>query len=78
MLAAAMLFGCTNDGSVRLPMSRLTRLAFPPRVSERDYGSFAFDFIHTLQETQPAGDNLFVSPLSLHMALGMLAERRRR
>lgn len=33
---------------------------------------FAFDFFKTLQTTQPETDNLFVSPLSLHMALGML------
>lgn len=34
--------------------------------------NFAFDFFKNLQETQPVNDNLFVSPLSLHMALGML------
>ena len=33
---------------------------------------FAFEFFKNLQQTQPAEQNLFVSPLSLHMALGML------
>lgn len=33
---------------------------------------FSFDFFKKVQATQPAQDNLFVSPLSLHMALGML------
>lgn len=34
--------------------------------------AFAFDFFKTLHTTQPAADNVFVSPLSLHIALGML------
>lgn len=33
---------------------------------------FSFFFMKNLQTTQPAADNVFVSPLSLHMALGML------
>jgi serine protease inhibitor len=33
---------------------------------------FAIGFLKTLQQTQPANENVFVSPLSLHMALGML------
>ena len=33
---------------------------------------FSFYFFKNLQETQPVSNNLFVSPLSLHMALGML------
>ncbi|MFV0607318.1 MAG: serpin family protein [Niabella sp.] len=34
---------------------------------------FAFDFFKTLQTDPQATENVFVSPLSLHMALGMLA-----
>lgn len=33
---------------------------------------FSFYFMKNLQTEQPATDNIFVSPLSLHMALGML------
>ena len=33
---------------------------------------FAFDFFKNLKATQPADQNVFVSPLSLHIALGML------
>lgn len=33
---------------------------------------FSFFFFKNLQTDQPAADNIFVSPLSLHMALGML------
>lgn len=38
----------------------------------RTTSDFAFDLLRTLQATQPADDNVFVSPLSLHIALGML------
>lgn len=69
MLAAAMLFGCTNDDVN--PGNEVNPVAIPASVSNGTT-SFAFDFIHALQGTQPADDNLFVSPLSLHMALGML------
>ncbi len=33
---------------------------------------FAFSFFNKIQATQPAQENVFVSPLSVHMALGML------
>ena len=35
-------------------------------------GDFAFDFFKKLNDAEPADKNVFVSPLSLHMALGML------
>jgi len=69
MLAAAMLFGCTNDNVA--PGNDVNPVEIPASVSNGTT-SFAFDFIHALQKTQPAEENLFVSPLSLHMALGML------
>lgn len=34
---------------------------------------FSFNFMKNLQTETPVADNIFVSPLSLHMALGMLA-----
>lgn len=69
MLAAATLFGCTDDNVD--PGNEVNPVVIPASVSN---GStfFAFDFIHALQKTQPAHENFFVSPLSLHMALGML------
>ncbi len=69
MLAAATL-GCNSDGNID-PGNEVNPVEIPAAVSNGTT-SFAFDFIHGLQKTQPAGDNLFVSPLSLHMALGML------
>lgn len=69
MLAAAMLFGCAKDDVA--PDNEVNPVEIPASVSSGTT-SFAFDFIHALQKTQPAEENLFVSPLSLHMALGML------
>lgn len=46
-------------------------ITISPDVASRTT-DFAFDFFRTLQTTQPENTNLFVSPLSLHMALGML------
>lgn len=36
------------------------------------FTDFSFSFFKNLQADVPAGDNIFVSPLSLHIALGML------
>ncbi len=69
MLAAAMLFACTDDNTG--PDNEVNPVEIPASVSAGTT-SFAFDFIHALQKTQPTDANLFVSPLSLHMALGML------
>lgn len=69
MLAAAMLFGCTSDNVN--PGNEVTPVEIPAAVSTGTT-TFAFNFLHTLQKTQQAEENLFVSPLSLHMALGML------
>lgn len=69
MLAAAMLFGCTDDNVN--PGNEVNPVEIPASVSNGTT-SFAFNLIHALQETQPAEENFFVSPLSLHMALGML------
>ncbi len=69
VLAAAMLFGCTNDNVG--PGNEVNPVEIPASVSNGT-SSFAFDFIHALQKAQPADENFFVSPLSLHMALGMV------
>lgn len=69
MLAAAMLFGCTNDNVA--PGNEVNPVEIPVAVSNGTT-SFAFDFIHAFQKTQSTEENFFVSPLSLHMALGMV------
>jgi serine protease inhibitor len=69
MLAAAMLLGCIKDNVD--PGNEVNPVEIPASVSNGTT-SFAFDFIHVLQKTQSAGENFFVSPLSLHMALGMV------
>lgn len=43
-----------------------------PEVVAQNMSGFAFNFFKNLQSTQPDSDNIFVSPLSLHMDLGML------
>ncbi len=69
MLAAAMLLGCTNDNVA--PGNEVNPVEIPTAVSNGTT-SFAFDFIHAFQKTQSTEENFFVSPLSLHMALGMV------
>jgi serine protease inhibitor len=70
VLSAGLLFGCTNSDNVG-PDDTVNPVQIPASVSEGTT-SFAFDFLHKIQETQAADENLFVSPLSLHIALGML------
>lgn len=66
------LLGCTNDnpGPDNVP-DPVHPVEIPARISEGT-NNFAFKFFQTLQQTQSPEENLFVSPLSLHMALGML------
>lgn len=70
VLSAGLLFGCTSSDNVS-PNDEVNRVEIPASVSDGTT-SFAFDFLHKLQETEAAEKNFFVSPLSLHMALGML------
>ncbi len=58
---------CSNEGVV--PDG--TPVEVSPQVAARTT-DFAFNFFKGVQATQPAQENLFVSPLSLQMALGML------
>lgn len=58
---------CTNDGVT--PMGKPVEVS--PQIAARTT-DFAFDFFKKVQAAQPATENVFVSPLSLHMALGML------
>lgn len=66
---AGTLWGCSNE-EVNLP-NVVNPIEIPENIADGT-NRFAFDFFQNIQLTQPAGENLFVSPLSLHMALGML------
>ncbi|MCF0059511.1 serpin family protein [Dyadobacter sp. CY356] len=69
-LLAGILLGCSNDDIDTAP-GEVHPVQIPARISAGT-NDFAFDFFKNLQETETADANLFVSPLSLHMALGML------
>lgn len=67
-LATVVLIACTED---KVTPNEVHPVVIPEAIA-MGTSDFAFDFFKNLQETQPATDNLFVSPLGLHMALGML------
>ncbi|WP_031528468.1 serpin family protein [Dyadobacter crusticola] len=69
LLAASALVGCTSDEEPA-PSNQINPVIIPAEVADGS-SRFAFQFLHNLQKSQPQ-DNFFVSPLSLHMALGML------
>lgn len=69
VIFSGIFWGCASD-EVNAP-NTVKPVEIPEAISAGT-NKFAFDFFHKLQKTQPAGDNIFVSPLSLHMALGML------
>ncbi|MCF2490571.1 serpin family protein [Dyadobacter sp. CY347] len=71
-IIASTILSCTNDnpGPDNLP-DPVFPVQVPARISEGT-NEFSFNFLHTLQQTQAPDENLFVSPLSLHIALGML------
>lgn len=62
-----LLWRCTNEA----PTPEGKPVEISPQIAARTT-DFAFDFFKKVQATQPATENVFVSPLSLHMALGML------
>ncbi|TDE13824.1 serpin family protein [Dyadobacter psychrotolerans] len=63
-------FWACNSNSVN-PDDQINPVEIPSNIAAGTT-TFAFDLFKNLQATQPANENLFVSPLSLHMALGML------
>lgn len=65
------VLGCTSDSQPITPSNEINSVNIPANIA-RGTNEFAFDFFENLQKTQPAEENIFVSPLSLHMALGML------
>jgi serine protease inhibitor len=68
LLSLVALAACNDTVT---PDNEVRAVSIPLAVSTGTT-SFALDFWKQLQVTQPTEDNLFVSPLSLHMALGML------
>ena len=66
-LFSLFLWRCSSDGVT--PEGKPVEVS--PQIAARTT-DFAFDFFKKVQATQPASENVFVSPLSLHMALGML------
>jgi serine protease inhibitor len=68
-LLSGLVWGCTSDGVN--PPNDINPVEIPAKIAAGT-NRFAFNFFNNLKETQPAEENLFVSPLSLHMALGML------
>jgi serine protease inhibitor len=69
VVIAGFFAGCTDEGVN--PSNQVNPVEIPENIAAGT-NSFAFEFFQNLQQTQPTNDNLFVSPLSLHMALGML------
>ncbi|WP_044199665.1 serpin family protein [Dyadobacter tibetensis] len=69
VLAMGLMVSCINDDLP--PGGDVKPIVIPEKIAKGS-GEFAFDFFKNLQASQPATDNLFVSPLSLHMAMGML------
>jgi serine protease inhibitor len=69
VVIAGLFAGCTDEGVN--PSNQVNPVEIPENIAAGT-NSFAFEFFQNLQQTQPTNDNLFVSPLSLHMALGML------
>ncbi len=63
-----LLWQCTS-GDVAPSVTQPVSVA--PEVAGRTT-DFAFDFFKEVTAAEPASDNVFVSPLGLHMALGML------
>jgi len=68
LLFSVLLWQCGNDG-VKPEQGQPVQVSADVAARTTD---FAFDFFKKFQAMQPANDNIFVSPLSLHMALGML------
>ncbi|GLU56271.1 serpin [Dyadobacter frigoris] len=67
---AGILLSCSNDDIDTGP-GEVHPVQIPARISAGT-NDFAFDFFKNLQVFEKPEANLFVSPLSLHIALGML------
>lgn len=68
-----IITGCSKDLAPKGPETQAEQK--PVHISAaiaNNITDFSFYFMKNLQTETPASDNIFVSPLSLHMALGML------
>lgn len=67
------IVSCTKNGGSEKPDTNAEQKPIEISVAvSNSTTKFAFDFFKTLQTDPQANENVFVSPLSLHMALGML------
>lgn len=67
---ATSFLSCSDDKVDSKP-NEVRPVIIPERIAAGT-NDFAFDFFKNLQQAESPAENLFVSPLSLHMALGML------
>ena len=64
--------GCQNDTTPNNPGTGGLKPTPEARLFAQKTNDFSFDFLKRVNEQQKKDENIFVSPLSLHMALGML------
>ncbi|RCR67964.1 serpin family protein [Larkinella punicea] len=64
--------GCQNDTTPNNPGTGGLTSTPEARAFAQKTNDFSFDFLKRVNEDQKKDENIFVSPLSLHMALGML------
>jgi serpin B len=71
VIGCAGLFSACSKSSDKPKVSPVMNISISPEVAQNT-SNFAFNFFNALQQTQPDTATIFVSPLSLHMDLGML------
>lgn len=67
LMACACTPQATENDALGVP-----KLADIPEGFTNETTGFAFRLFNTVNAAEPSGDNLFISPLSVHIALGML------
>lgn len=74
LTAAALLTttSCQTDNNSPNPGTGSLKPTPEARLFAQKTNDFSFDFLKRVNEQQKKDENIFVSPLSLHMALGML------
>ncbi|MCU7693410.1 serpin family protein [Haoranjiania flava] len=74
LISALTFTGCTKstDGGAKPDADSQAKPIEIKQEVANATSSFAFDFFKTVQTEYVADDNIFLSPLSLHMALGMV------
>lgn len=75
-LATALITGCTKNKNIENPNTKADAPITPIMIAapvNKSISGFSFNFFRELLKENKPGDNIFVSPLSLHMAMGMVA-----